>query len=72
MSVKVYHNTTEEDMNVLGIGVIAAGEKASVSSEYQPHVVLENYPGLNEVSQEAGPDEAAKEDTYEGQADGKE
>jgi hypothetical protein len=63
MSVKVYHNTTEKDMNVNGVGVVPAGEKVSVASEYQAHVVLENYPGLNEISQEPGPDKAAKEET---------
>lgn len=53
MSVKLYYNTTAEDMNVIGIGLIPAGEKVSVASEFQPHVVLENYPGLTEVSEES-------------------
>lgn len=64
MSVKIYHNTTEEDMNVIGVGVIPAGEKVSVTSEYQPHIVLENYPGLKETSDEPGPEQAAEEDKY--------
>lgn len=70
MSTKVYRNTSNEDLNVIGIGVIPAGEQVSVTTEYQPHVVLVNYPGLVEVSDEQGPSQAALEDTYEGQENG--
>lgn len=52
MSTKVYRNTTKETVNVLGIGEIPAGEQVSITTEYQPHVIPENYPGVIEVSEE--------------------
>lgn len=49
-TTKLYRNTTKEDINVLGIGVIPAGEQVSVSSEYQAPINVANYPGLIDVS----------------------
>lgn len=68
MSTKVYHNTSENDLNVIGVGVIPAGEKVSVTSDYQPHVVLENYPGLVDVTDFPGeqPNDGEASDGKEG------
>lgn len=65
MSIKKFRNTSKVDLNVIGIGVVPAGEEVSVSSDYQPHVVMENYPGLVDVTDE-GPVEQTQ-DTSEGQ-----
>lgn len=51
MSVKIYRNTTKADIDVIGVGVIPAENQVSVSGDYQPHVVLENYPGLIDVTE---------------------
>jgi hypothetical protein len=55
MSAKKYRNTSDKDLNVIGVGLVPAGEEISVISEYQPHVIMENYPGLEDVTDEQGP-----------------
>lgn len=52
MSTKVYRNTNNEPVMVQGIGEIPPGEQVSITTEYQPPVILENYPGVFEVSTE--------------------
>lgn len=58
MAVKVYKNTTKQKMNVVGVGEIPAGEQVSLSGNYLPPVILENYPGLVDLEAE----EQARED----------
>lgn len=55
-TTKIYRNNSEKTLNVLGVGEIPAGEQVSVTTAHHPHVILENYPGLAEVSNEAGPE----------------
>lgn len=49
-TTRIYSNTGKEDMNVIGIGTIPAGEQVSVTSVYQPQIVYENYPGLQDIT----------------------
>jgi hypothetical protein len=48
---KIYQNTTAADMNVLGVGLIPAGESVSITTDYPPQVILENYPGLVDLTE---------------------
>lgn len=50
MTVKVYKNVSDEDLVVIGVGEIPAGEQVSLSGEHLPPVVLENYPGLVDLT----------------------
>lgn len=68
MSIRKIRNTSKVDLNVIGVGIVAAGTEVTVSSEYQPHIVFENYPGLVDVTDE-GPVEQTQ-DTSEGQDNG--
>lgn len=56
MSTKLYRNTSKQPLNVIGVGVIEPGEHISVTTEYQPTVILANYPGLVDATDEPGPD----------------
>jgi hypothetical protein len=49
-TTKAYYNNSSADLNVIGIGDIPAGETVSITSQYPPAVVLENYPGLVDVT----------------------
>lgn len=49
---KTFRNTTKETINVLGVGEIPAGEQISLTGEFLPHVVVANYPGLIETTDE--------------------
>lgn len=51
-TTKIYRNTGTDDLSVIGIGDIPAGEQVSISSEYHQPVVLANYPGLVEITAE--------------------
>lgn len=65
--VKVYQNTSKSDLNVNGVGVIPAGETVSIASEFQPPVVLANFPGLIDVTNTAPLDTtAANQNTISG------
>jgi len=57
---KTFHNTTKKTINVLGIGEIPAGEQISVTGEYLPPVVLANYPGLVETTDDEAPKKGSK------------
>ena len=51
MQTKQYYNNSGADLaNVTGIGDIPAGETISITSQYPPAIVLENFPGLVDVS----------------------
>lgn len=69
MATKVYRNTGDTTLDVLGVGEIAPGEQVSVTSEYQPHVVLENYPGLQEVSDEEVNQAVSPDETEDAEGD---
>lgn len=49
---KVYRNTSKEEISIPGLADIAPGEQVSITGEYLPPVVLENYPGLVDVLEE--------------------
>ena len=49
---RVFRNTTKDPINVVGVAEILGGEQVSISGENLPAVVLENYPGLIEVTDE--------------------
>lgn len=63
-TTKIYSNTSDADINVIGIGVIPTGEQVSITTEFQPAVVLENYPGLVDVT---AADYSVDEDTDTGE-----
>lgn len=58
--VKIYKNTTKEDINVVGVGLIPAGEQVSLAGEQHWPVVLENYPGVIDVVAEEEKKKAEK------------
>ncbi len=60
MTTKIYYNSSKDKMNIIGIGELKAGEQISLTTQYQPTVILENYPGLVDVTaaEEAGTWEA--------------
>lgn len=49
ITTKIYKNTGKEDVNVIGLGTIPAGEQISITSEYHQPIVLANYPTIKEV-----------------------
>ena len=49
ISTKVYKNTSKVPIDVLGLGVIEAGEQVSVTGEHHQPIIVENYPGLVDV-----------------------
>lgn len=51
LTTKIYKNTTDQDMNVVGIGEIPAGEQVSLSSENLQPVMIANYPGLVDMTE---------------------
>jgi hypothetical protein len=52
VTTKIFHNTTDEPMNVpaLSNDPIGPHDQISVTAKYHNPVVLENYPGLLEVT----------------------
>lgn len=50
ITTKIFHNTTNQAVNVLGVGEIQAHDHISVTTEYHQPVVLDNYPGVVEVT----------------------
>ena len=48
-TTKILENTTDQDINVLGVGVIKAHDRISVTTEYHAPVNLINYPGVIDV-----------------------
>jgi hypothetical protein len=48
-TTKMYENTTDKPMNVIGVGVIEAHDRISVTTEFHAPVNLANYPGLVDV-----------------------
>lgn len=56
VTTKIYHNTTDQNVNVIGVGEIRAHDHVSITTKYHQPVVLENYPGIVEVT-DMTPDE---------------
>lgn len=56
----LYENQGKHQLNVPGIGEIKPGERASITSEYLPPVILENYPGLVDITDEPSPSQKGK------------
>lgn len=52
MSVKAFRNDGDKELNVPGIGVIEPGQQVGVSGEYLPPIILSNFPGLVDVTEE--------------------
>lgn len=52
---KLYRNTSDVNMVVPGIGEVPAGGQVSITSEYPPAVVLQNFPGLVDITNESNP-----------------
>lgn len=50
MSTKLYRNDGKEKLNILGVGELKPGEQISVTTEYQPPVIMANYPGLVDLT----------------------
>jgi hypothetical protein len=48
-TTKIYENTTNESVDMIGVGVIPAHDRISVTSEFPAPVNLENYPGVIDV-----------------------
>jgi hypothetical protein len=48
-TTKIYENTTDKPVNVIGVGVIEAHDRISVTTEYHAPVNLVNYPGVVDV-----------------------
>lgn len=51
-TTKIYRNDSDKTVNVIGVGEIEPGNQVSITSEYHQPVVLSNYPGVVEVSDE--------------------
>lgn len=63
VTVKIYRNDSDADMDVVGIGEVPAHGQVSIATEYHYPVNLVNYPGLVDViaEEEAAQQEATDE-----------
>jgi hypothetical protein len=52
MSVKIYKNTTDKKVNVVGVGEIPPKSQVSISADQHFPVVLTNFPGVVELTEE--------------------
>jgi predicted deacetylase len=48
-TTKVYENTTEETVNIIGVGDIEPHGRISITSDFHAPVNLANYPGVVDV-----------------------
>jgi hypothetical protein len=48
-TTKMYENTTDKPINVIGVGMIEAHDRISITAEYHAPVNLANYPGIVDV-----------------------
>jgi hypothetical protein len=48
-TTKIYENTTDKAVNVVGVGIIEAHDRISISTEYHAPVNLVNFPGIIDV-----------------------
>jgi hypothetical protein len=62
-TTRIYKNTGSKALSIVGIGDVKPGEQLSVTTDYHPPVVLANYPGLVEVTDESGGEVPAEEPT---------
>lgn len=49
VTTKIYENRTDKSVNVVGVGVIQAHDRISVTTEFHAPVNLVNYPGVVDV-----------------------
>lgn len=54
-TTKTFKNTTKKTILVPTVGEIPAGESISLTGEFLPHVVVANYPGLVETTDDEAP-----------------
>ena len=52
MSTHVYRNDGIEDLNIPGIAILGPGDQVSITSKFQPPIIIENYRGLVDVLEE--------------------
>lgn len=50
MATKLYRNDGKEKIDILGVGELKPGEQISMTGQYLPVVILENYPGLVDLT----------------------
>lgn len=48
-TTKIYENTTDKPVNVIGVGVIKPHDRISVTAEFHAPINLVNYPGVIDV-----------------------
>lgn len=60
MQTKIYYNTTVASVLVPALGdtPIAPNSQISITTQYPPQIVLENYPGVVEVTAMSPEDQA--------------
>lgn len=68
---KQYFNTTDKPLNVLGVGEIAPHDRISITTAYPPAIVMENYPGLVEMSALPSEEQRVIEEEHLGKPSGK-
>lgn len=59
MPTKLYKNTGKEALSIPGIGDLEPGEQVSLTGEYLPPVIVENYPGLADITDAVVEEEAS-------------
>jgi hypothetical protein len=59
-TTKIYENTTDKAVNVVGVGIIKPHDRISVSTEYHAPVNLINFPGVIDVLEEEAKGTLAK------------
>lgn len=67
-TTKQYFNTTDKTINVIGVGEVLPHDRVSIHTQYQPPVVLENYPGLIDLTALSPEDLKAFEDKEFGES----
>jgi len=55
-TTKIYENTTDQPVNVIGVGIIPAHDRISITTEFHMPVNLANYPGVIDVLAEEAKD----------------
>lgn len=71
-TVKIYENTTDEPVNVVGVGVIPAHDRVSVTADFHAPVNLANYPGVIDVLAEEAKHQNTPAQSKEQKSGGKE
>lgn len=62
MPVKIYKNTSKKPIRLPQLDLeLKSGEQVSVSGDFMPPVILENYPGLIDVEAEGAAEKSKDE-----------